>query len=517
MPDNLRHAQYGNEGTQIDDPQFLRQPIPYNLGNTFVTLGDSRLARDWTVNAGTPILTGEVGTNLAVCSLANHKKFPGDVIKICNAADQVYNCVSFVETVINSSTFTYRTAGTITSAAPLGTAEFRDPYQLGNNGIFNWANILGGGRYRLLRNAANSGEKLEDILRRVQRDVIDVNPANCFLFAGTNDVRSGSNNANLMFATWLQIVTQIRAAGIRMWVATEHTYGPGVANLTTAKVATLMKFNQLIRTYVQRNPEVVLIDFGAVMVDPAATDGSSVASYFEDADVHQSPRGGYREGKEFNRVASAIIPPLPQLPSYPSDSFDFTGTQSVLSNPLMQAGAGGTVVAPMTGAAPVSWRAEGSGGGATLVASVSARTVIADGDALGNNMKFVCTMTANNDSAQARQNGLTARVGAGRYFFAIANIRMVNLPATVKRITLNINTTVDGVAYQVTNGTGTSSNTFEIEDFSGTFITPIIRIPANAASITTFEVVAFFQTSGAAANAEMHVGRINVYEVAGIN
>lgn len=494
-------------------------------GNTVVPLGDSRTARDWAPNAGTPVVTGVVGDTLATCVLANHRKWPGDTIKICNAADQAYNCVSVVETRVDANTFTYRTPVPISSAAPAGTAEFRDPYQLANNGIMNWANILGGGRYRVLRNAGNTGEQLAQILARVQRDVIDLRPAICVLFGGTNDVRSGSNNADTMYATWLQIVAALRAAGIRIVACTEHTYGPGVANLTTAKVATLMKFNQLIRTYVQATPGMLLADYGAVMADPAATDGSSVAAYFEDADVHQSPRGAYRMGKELNRVLSTIVPPLSLLPSYPSDSFDFTGTRSALSNPLMQAGAGGTVTAPMTGAAPASWRAEGSGGGATLVASVSARTVAADGDALGSNMKFVCTMTANNDSAQARQNGLTARVGAGRYFYAVANIRFVNVPNNLKRANLTINMTVDGVSYSVVCGTGTTSNNFEQEDFNGTFVTPLIRVPANAASITAFEIVAFLQVAGAAGNGsgglgvgvipEMHVGRANIYEVVG--
>ncbi|WP_457321626.1 SGNH/GDSL hydrolase family protein [Roseateles sp. P5_E11] len=484
-------------------------------GNTVVTLGDSRFARDWTVNAGTPVVTGTVGDTLATCTLANHKKFAGDTIKICNAADQAYNCVSVVESVVSSSVFTYRTPVPITSAAPAGTAEFRDPYQLGNNGIFNWANILGGGRYRHLRNAGNTGEKLRDMRARIQRDVIDQRPAFCVLLGGTNNARAG-DSADTMYAEWLLNVGDLRAAGIRVLACTEHTYATGASNLTAAKVAALMKFNRLISTYAQNTPGMLLADFASAMSDTDATDGASLTTCFEDSDVHQSPRGAYRMGKELNRVLSTVVPPLSLLPSFPSDSFDFTGTLSKLSNPLFQVGAGGTVTAPMTGTAAAlaaSWRYEGAGGGATLAATLEARTVAADGDALGSNSKFVGTMTANNDSMQLRQNGLTARVGAGRYFYAVANIRFVSLPSTTKRANLTINMTVDGVTYSVVCGTGTTSNVFEQEDFNGTFVTPLIRVPANAVSITAFEVVAFFQTSGAATAAEMHVGRVNIYEV----
>lgn len=512
FPDDFSPVGLSVDGTSLVSGDRIFD-LPLGYGSTVVTLGDSRFARDWTVNAGTPVLTGTVGGTTATCTLANHKKFAGDTIKICNSADAAYNCVAVVDSVVSSGILTYTTPIAISSAAPAGTAEFRDPYQLGNNGIMNWANILGGGRYKHIRNAGNTGESLESILSRVKRDVIDLRPATCVLFGGTNDVRSGSNNADTMYATWLQIVAALRGAGIRVVACTEHTYATGAPNLTTAKVATLMKFNQLVRTYVQATPGMLLADFAAVMADPAATDGASLTTCFEDSDVHQSPRGAYRMGKELNRVLSTVVAPLSLLPSFPSDSFDFTGTRSALSNPLMQAGAGGTVTGPMTGAAPASWRAEGSGGGATLVASVSARTVAADGDALGSNMKFVCTMTANNDSAQARQNSLTARVGAGRYFYAVANIRFVSLPSTTKRANLTINLTVDGVSYSVVCGTGTTSNTFEQEDFNGVFVTPLIRVPANAASITACEVVAFFQTSGAATAAEMHVGRVNIYEV----
>jgi lysophospholipase L1-like esterase len=525
MGDNFRHAQYRADGSGIDDPQRTQDFIgvnssdgPIKIGATVVTFGDSLGARDWARNAGTPTVTGQVGGFLATCNMAAHKLWPGDTFKICNFADPAYNLVGTCLTRIDANNFTYRTDIAISNPAPTGPGEFREPAQLGNNGFFTWANATAGGRATLLSNACNSGENLAQMLARFDRDVLPHNAGFLVFLGGINDVRTGSNNAVTMFALWRQIVERARNAGMTVFGCTLPTFAPASPFLTADRIATIMRFNSMIKAYVRENKGVVLADFQEATANPAATDGSSFADCFEDNDIHQNPKGGQLWGSKLAAAMISVMPPMLSLPGNPADSFTFD-TSAILDNPLMQLGAGGFVgAAPIQPAsvAPQNWRVEGSGAGASITTTLVARTVAADGDTIGNNVRFVAaTLTANNDSMQLRQNGLTARVAAGQYYWAECSMKVVNCPSTLKRLNLTVNFTVDGVAYSSTTGAGTTSNVFLQTD--GTYIwrTTPIRIPVNAVSITAAEVVAFFQVSGApgAGNNEMIIGRAQERQV----
>jgi len=499
-------ATFSADGSSLVDGAGNLLPLGMTRPNTVVTFGDSITARDWAVASSAPTLSGVVGGTTASLALTSHNLWPGDAFKVCNAVDVAYNGNFTVLTRVDANNITYTTAIPITSASPAGTAELRYPTALANNGYFTWANGLSGARMSLLSNAGNSGEKLDQMLARVDRDVIALRPAVCVFLGGTNDIRGATTpDGDALFATWKLIVDRIIGASIDVEAGTIMSYATGDANITTAKIGAMNRLNKLIRDYCQVKVGLNLNDFNAAFADPAATDGRALTAYFEDT-VHQSPRGAYVMGKilaaSFNKRKA-----WSSLPGTPADAYTFD-SKALCDNPLMQAGAGGTL-SGVTGAAPESWKAEGVSGG-TLAASLVARTAAVDGDTYGNNVKFLATFTVNNNSCQLRQNSLTSRVSAGDYVYAECSVRFVNVPSTFKRAFLALNFTADGVSYSANTGLGSISNTMPNEDFTVTLRTPPIRIPVNTASLTVLEALAFTQVSGAATAMEMHVGRMQL-------
>ena len=483
---------------------LVKQPA-----NTVVLFGDSLTAYNW-ARVQLTSLTGVAGGYVATANFTAHKLKVGDPFKLSNAGDNAYNGNFVVATVPNANSFTYLTTTPITSSTDASaTIWLHYPAQLSNAGYWSWADILMGGRFSLLNNAGQTGEKLAAMLARINTDVIAFKPARVVFLGGTNDIRTGTADPVAMFALWTQIIGILRANGIIVTCLTVPTFGATEAQNTPAKIAAIMEFNRRIREAVRTTSGLELADSSAALADPTATDGSSTTANFEDL-IHFSPRGAYLVGKAIAAAMSGFAKPVNSLPSNPSDGYTFaSGGKQLLDNPLFQAGAGGTVSAPVTGAAPVNWRAEGSGSG-VYVASVVARTAALDGDTYGYNAKIVSTFAASNDSVQVRQNSLTARVAAGDYIYGECSIRVVNMPTTLKRLNLTVNITVDGVAYSAVNGLGSSSNTMLIDDLAAgaVFRTPPIKVPSDAVSITACEIVAFMQTSGASgAGVEFHVGR----------
>lgn len=498
-------------GLQFDSTGNLLVNLT-NIGqaNTLVALGDSITARLWAPGSLTS-LTGTVGGLTVTAVQTAHGFNVGDLAKIDGPDQREFAGNFTVATVPDANTFTYAALTPLTVTSPTGTLVSRQPRLLGNNGYWTWADLLLSGRFVLLNNGGIAGERLAEIAARVTLDVLAFAPQYCVFLAGTNDVRGGTTDSTVLFGLWKTAVLPMLAAGVTVICGTVMTYATGDANLTTAKVQAIQDFNYQIRQFCARTRGAILWDTHAAWIDPTQTDGRVLANMCEDT-LHPSPLGAYNMGLALSNALSPLARVNLSLPSSLADAYGVTSTSKNLAdNPLFVTTGSGVVgagVAEGSGAGTSvasSWRAEVFGT-CTATASLVARTVVADGDTLGNNQRMVFAMSANNDSGQIRQNGLSARIVTGDVIYAECAVSASTLPATLKRFNLNINLTVAGVIYSSVTGSGAStSNVNPTANVAGVLRSPPMKVPAG--SITALEIVLFVQTTGAAAGFTVNMGR----------
>lgn len=166
-------------------------------------------------------------------------------------------------------------------------------------GYFSWANLLGGKRLRMVRNAGVGGDNTAQILARVDSQVILYQPGWCFVLCGVNDGLTDMS-ATQSIANLSAIYDKLSAAGIRIVAMTPW---PGSGS-TVAQRAELFKLSEWIRAQQQVRKNFTMVDTAAVFIDPAL--GCPPANYAADG-LHPDPDGAAVLGRA---VAAAIEPQL---------------------------------------------------------------------------------------------------------------------------------------------------------------------------------------------------------------
>ena len=251
--------------------------------------------------------------------------------------------------------------------------------------FFEWANMLSGHNWRVLRNAGIAGQTSLQILARVQSDVIAYGPSACDVMAGTNDFTNGIP-ASQTIANLAQIYSQLRSAGIyvRAWAITPRPA------LSAAFQASILTINKWIKEFCAAEPGCEFLDAFAALVSPSSTTQAMIATYTDGA-LHPYNAGAFAIGQ-------ALAPQFSRWPLiaslYPSSASDDLSVNNaapnVSANPLMlgsggtftgagSAGGSGTVPSQWTVVIPSGW---------TVVASTPARA-----DGFGNDLQVVITAT----------------------------------------------------------------------------------------------------------------------------
>lgn len=179
-----------------------------------------------------------------------------------------------------------------------------------DRGYFNWANALLGQAFSLTANTGAGGERTDQILARLDRDVIARKPEWAFVLAGANDLAQNVPTST----TWsnlTQIWGKLNASGIRVVALTI----PRTVTMTNASEHT--RLNLLIRT---EGPKlgVIVSDVAAAYSDPVpfTVDG-----------IHPSARGALQMGQ---RLAATLRPLVTTFPSV-AGATRLTGTKGTLA------------------------------------------------------------------------------------------------------------------------------------------------------------------------------------------
>lgn len=164
---------------------------------------------------------------------------------------------------------------------------------------WRWANPEG--RFELLANAGVPGDRTDQVLARVEQEVVARRPAWATVLAGTNDIGQGVGAEPIIF-NLTRIYDALAAADIRFVAITI----PPLVMMTPDKVATHEAVNAWMRERVEADwPGVgVLADWSAALSTNG--DGISPAAGFFPDGVHFSAAGAQAAGTALAPVFAAI-------------------------------------------------------------------------------------------------------------------------------------------------------------------------------------------------------------------
>lgn len=202
--------------------------------------------------------------------------------------------------------------------------------QTGNEGAnhFAQASVRSKQRIRFLYNAGIPSNKTDQMLARLQTDVIDKNPGVCIILAGTNNVGSpmvdpltlGSPSNDIV-----QIVARLKTAGIRPVLC---TIPPRSDNL--ALNVNVVQYNAWLTVWGEHEG-VQVVDFYSALVNPAT--GGFATGMGEADGVHPTPVGN---GKMADLLVASLAPALPdtkpRLVGSAADTSDLLGGVGLFLN-----------------------------------------------------------------------------------------------------------------------------------------------------------------------------------------
>lgn len=238
----------------------------------------------------------------------------------------------------------------------IGNTGVNDNFIRGDKDPLWWAHLLTDGKIGYQKNAGVSGNKLSDMLARIDADVIATSPDWCVILSGTNDASNGVTVAQ--YAAQMQaVVSKLIAAGIRPAICTPCPNPAGAQRTKTAQ------YDSWIRTYCQRTG-IAMVDVRKPLIIGDASGG--YAAGFDGGDgIHPTNLGAQAIGQAIVDAISAFVnpdfPPISKFqtadsPGLLSTGFFLTNTAGVGTG-WTKSGAGiGSIVAPAGGDAIGNWQ-----------------------------------------------------------------------------------------------------------------------------------------------------------------
>lgn len=216
-------------------------------------------------------------------------------------------------------------------------------------------------------NSGVGGDRTDDLLGRIENDLLQFPTDVCRISIGTNDL-SGSIELATIKDNIKSLVLRASANSQNIWLDTVlPRVAPGA--LSVDNEANRVALNIYIRELASQFPNVTLLDGDAALGDGAG--GIAEADYLIDG-IHPTPIGSY------TRAVKTIVPVLRKMiassvlersvPEY------YDVSDAPYGNLLINSaftGTGGTASTNVTGTLPDDWRAECAGGtDLTSVASI---------------------------------------------------------------------------------------------------------------------------------------------------
>lgn len=387
-----------------------------------------------------------------------------------------------------------------------------------NRSAFHVMQALLGNPFDVVNFAAVNSQDTVPMMERLQRDVFDYSPGWCFVHAGANNVRVLSSSPEQAAIDTQALLLEILNRNIRVvyleWLpdnSSDSNYQSGLTNKKS------MRHSRLMREWC-RVHGVIFVSQWEQLSDPTSSTGDAPAQKLWSDGIHLSGPGAQLVGQALATAVGPYVTGFRQnLPTSTVDSFaQDTSSNQYFANPILATTTGGTVGSGGSGTAASGVSIARSASG-TFVASVVARTVSADGDALGYNQRVVWTPSSATEELYVKFLCTAANFSAGDI---IEGGMMLSANADAASNYMSIAgayTVVNNFAHyaQVLGADGNGTNGYKLANVTNLqLIVPRLKIPAGTA-VTEVGVWAIFKpstgwTSGAIT---INVGRIAVRKV----
>jgi hypothetical protein len=326
------------------------------------------------------------------------------------------------------------------------------------------------------------GERTDQILARVQSDVVAYQPGYCHVLAGTNDVAQAVPMATIQ-ANFTAIWNVLDAAGIRVLTG---TIPPRATYTGTMQVDTLL-LNNWLRAQGRVRRNLTVIDYFSVLVAPGLATGRTDLQALDPVDgIHPTAIGAGIMGRELSTTISTFAPASLDLPT----AENIVGNGNLLQywNRFRQSTA-------MTVAPPSGWVQSWTG-------TVPTFSGVARTDNIPGKWQQIVVPSGTQGTMDAFSYAFAAgTLQPGDTIYATAEYQVSSLPQSPGGGTSGFGMVL-GTSTALNSGGARSGDlyyfagnpNFPSFDRSGVFRTPPYIIPTGGADTTV--LVRFFMTAG---------------------
>lgn len=475
-------------------------------GPIYIPLGDSITGNFWSSNLGATLSRTN---NVTTVTLTGHPYATGQTMRVEQMTDDTFNIVAQV-TKTGANTFTYPNPGPDATTSGGG---IRNPRWKPDTGYVGWFQMKMGNRLSIPFNAGVGGNTTTQMLARFDTEVAAYSPNLVTIMGGINDL-SGSTSAQII-ANLQLIYSKIRGLNAICAPLTILPLGSGHPNYSVANNQKILEINDAIRRECIKYPGMILVDAYAAVVDPLSATGQPKTGYLDSSAIHPAAIGAEAIASAMFTAISPYFPLVNTLPSSASDNRGVVATNTNYWRSLPINSSGGTAGSGVTGTVATQFQVNKSGS-STVVASVNARTVANDGDAIGYNQRATFTAGAANDTVTITQNnsgwasGANAPVIGNAYYLEcsvqVTGVSGSNLSEFYAQATFVIDG-VNVIAYVLQP----SDTTYPVTDFKGVIFSAPFFLTGSACSNVVISVIGKASAAGTAVNID--VGRVQFREL----
>jgi len=445
----------------------LYQPYPI----TALVCGDSITAYYDTALTMTAPYVVDNRDGTATFYRTSHSLVPGEEFRVSGAPQSKFNLLDgVVDKVLSANAFTAKLRGRTSPGTSTAGATLYIPRRRSQRGWLSWVEERMGTLFDTTW-CATGAAVIEEITYMVRNTELLSAYDFGFVMAGMNDVYEGQSYADII-ADYAELLTLLRQRCKRVVCLSISCRNSADSNWTAARQAIHIQVNRWLYEYCRSN-NLIFVDTwrsvanGVTYVNSAATnpDMNSVMAL---DNTHPSGVGARAIG---NAVYSAISSQLTAGPWLGAHNEQIsTNSGNIFTNSDFATSAGGVAT---------GWASSDSTTNMNVTPTVAARTVSADGDALGNNQIITlnygtATGTA---STRFRRNNFQASLTAGQY---LQCSMPYSLSGAVGLLAVSLELVMsDGTYTYLVYGSSLDSNTDPFtDDRSGTLMTRKIVIPS---------------------------------------
>lgn len=413
------------------------------------------------------------GDGTLTVTRTSHSAHVGEPIRIGAASSASLNLMDGeILSIVDANNFKCTIQGRTHGVTSASSATVVFPNRRSSRGWYTWLEMLLGDMFDTTW-CATGGATIAELTTLVTES--DAGPHDvAFVCAGMNDIYSDGNSLATMQTDMTALLALVSSRAQKVVLLSVPPRNSADGSWSAGKQTIHTGFNRWLYEFAKSNNLVFVntwraVANGATYINSAATEPDPIASFSFD-NTHPSAVGAYAVGLAVKTAIQDFIGVNGWKPSHADDLGADAG--NIWTNSDFSTDVAGV---------PTSWAQSDTTALSTVANSVVARTVSADGDALGKNAVITynygtATGTA---STRFRRNNFHASMTAGSYCQLRVPFSIADAAGLLGLELCIFGTDADGTFWQVYgNNLDTNADPHTDTPISGVLMTPPTIIPS---------------------------------------